>query len=466
MGSYFVSVFLTFNSNFYTWRIKMKQLIGRLAGLFAIGVILGHLAASNVVADVNLAVNEIGKLKGVTYKIKVPVNWNGKLLIYAHGYHRSDPPTLVPFEIEIISDNSTELEEGLLAQGYALAASSYRKAGWAVKEGIKNTKDLTKFFSRHVQVPKRTILWGSSMGSAVTLKSIEKHPDIYDGAIVLSHLGAGTSLTFDMTLSIALAYDVILGWPNAWGNVGNVIDDLDFEAQVAPVLTSQVYDLVPGSSSDSNPFYPLNQYNFGKFEFLRLVNHLPVEGFYEGEVPMNFWLFGDMFFATGGRAELEARAGGPVAQNLNHTYTLTDDEKSYLEGLNVDANDLLLQMNEQTNIEADPSARNYLKKYADFTGNIKRPVLTLQPKGDGMTVPANSTVYQATVAASGASDLLVQAYTNGNMHVVFTPEQVCAAFEAMEYWLDTGKRPSNKFFQEKYGFDNSYVPQDWPQPTE
>ena len=230
----------------------MRRLLGKLTVLFAILVFLlvSQITITNVVAGKDLAIDETGVLDGVAYKIKVPKNWNKILLMYAHGYQRSDPPTLVPFEIETIS--GSDLEEGLLERGYALAASSYRNAGWAVKEGIEDTKKLTKFFSKYVKKHKhkhrhkykhkhkRTILWGSSMGSAVTLKSIEDHPNIYDGAIVLSHLGAGTSLTFDMTLAIALAYDVALGWPNSWGKVGDVRDDLDFEAQVAPILTAQV----------------------------------------------------------------------------------------------------------------------------------------------------------------------------------------------------------------------------------
>lgn len=424
----------------------MRRLLGKSAGLFAILVFLliSQLAMTNVVAGEDLAVDEIGVLNGVTYRIKVPENWNGKLLMYAHGYSRSDPPTLVPFP------SGSVLEEGLIDRGYALAASSYSNAGWAVKEGIKDTKNLTIFFKNHIEKPDLTILWGNSMGSAVALKSIEKYPDIYDGAIVLSHIGAGTSLTFDMTLAIALAYDVALGWPESWGSVGDVRDDLNFATEVAPILMTQVQDLA----------------NFGKFEFLRLVNRLPLEGFYYGVVPLNLWLFGDMFFATGGRAELEARAGGPVAQNLNHTYTLSEDNKAYLYSLGVNADYLLSLMNEQTVIEANPSARNYLKQYADFTGELERPVLTLQPKGDGMTAPANSTVYQETVEASGASDFLVQKYTKGNMHAVFTPKQVYAAFEAMEDWLDTGTRPSTDFFPTALDFDNDYIPPDWPQPIE
>ena len=444
----------------------MRRLLGKLTGLFAILVFLliSQLATTNVVAG-NLIVDKIGVLDGVTYKIKVPISWNKTLLVYAHGYSRSDPPTLVPMQIKMLD---IPVEEELLAQGYALAASSYRNAGWAVKEGIENTKNLTEFFVKHVKKPERIILWGTSMGSVVTLKSMEKHMDmdIYDGAVVLSHMGAGATLNFDMTLAIALAYDVAFGWDPSWGSVEDVQEGLDFESQVAPTLTAQVYDL----SDPSNP--TLNPDNFGKFEFLRLVNRLPQEGFYFGEVPWNFWLFGDMFFATGARAELEARAGGRVAQNLNHTYTLTKNDKKYLKKLGVNAEKLLLQMNEQTVFEADSSARDYLKEYADFSGDLQRPVMTIQAIGDGMTVTANSTVYQETVKTSGASDLLLQKYTNGKMHAVFTPGQVCAAFEAMVYWLNTGIRPSDPNFWEDpdpnvdLGFDNSYVPPDWPQSTE
>jgi pimeloyl-ACP methyl ester carboxylesterase len=439
----------------------MRQSIGKRAGMLAILVmaLVGLTTSAPTWAETAMALDEVGTLNGVTYKIKVPENWNRTLLMYAHGYSRSDPPTLVPFEIEILS--GSVLEDRLLAQGYALAASSYRNAGWAVKEGMKDTKALTKFFKKRVAKPDRTILWGSSMGSAVTLKSIEKEAGLYDGAIVFSHLGAGTSLNFDQALSIALAYEVALGWPASWGSVGDVRDDLDFETEVLPDILSKLLIFDPVTRAPTS----LNMANFGKFEFLRLVNGIPLVGFYSEAIPLDFWLVGDMLFATAGRGELEARAGGAVSQNLNHTYTLTSIEKNHLAGLGVDADDLLVQMNARTNIEADRHARKYLKKYADFSGKLKRPVLTVQPIGDGMTTPANSHVYQKTVKRAGKSKFLVQTYTNGEMHVGFTPDQVLEAFAAMEFWLDTGERPGPDFFPDELNFDDDYEPPPWPQPT-
>ena len=132
----------------------MRQSIGKRAVMLAIlvMVLVGLATSGQTWAETPLAVDEVGTLGGATYKIKVPVNWNKTLLMYAHGYSRSDPPTLVPFEIEILS--GSVLEERLLAQGYALAASSYRNAGWAVKEGMKDTKALTKFFKKRVAKPE------------------------------------------------------------------------------------------------------------------------------------------------------------------------------------------------------------------------------------------------------------------------------------------------------------------------
>ena len=377
----------------------MRQSIGKRAGILAILVLglVGLATTARTWAETTLAVDKVGTLHGVTYKIKVPENWNRTLLMYAHGYTRSDPPTLVPFEIEILS--GSVLEESLLAQGYALAASSYRNAGWAVKEGMKDTKALMKFFKKRVAKPDRTILWGSSMGSVVTLKSIEKEARLYDGAIVFSHLGAGTSLNFDQALSISLAYDVALGYPASWGSVGDVRDDLDFETEVLPDILSKLLTFDPATGVPTG----FNMANFGKFEFLRLVNRIPYDGFYGQAIPLDFWLIGDMLFATAGRGELESRAGGAVSQNLNHTYTLPPGGECYLKSLGVDAADLLAKMNARTNIEADRHARKYLKKYADFSGKLKRPVLTVQPIGDGMTPPVNSHVYQETVKRAGRS---------------------------------------------------------------
>ena len=176
-----------------------------------------------------------------------------------------------------------------------------------------------------------------------------------------------------------------------------------------------------------------------------LVNDLPSQDFLSGPFPSAIF---DTLFSTEGRAELEGRAGGPVAQNLGRIYSLDVDEITYLDSLGVDAAGLLAAMNAQTDIVAPRPSREYIERYADFTGKIKGPVLTIHTKFDGLAILNNESAYKETVEAAGDGALLVQAFTNGIGHCAFTPEQLFAAVEAMDYWLETGnpqaRRPSRK----------------------
>ena len=395
-------------------------------------------AASQFKTHVDLPVNLEGSLNGANYTIRVPVNWNGTLLVYAHGY--MDELQTPPIDA---APGGPVGETILLGLGYAVAGTANRHAGWAIKEGTENTLALTEFFNGHVGKPEHVILWGFSMGSVIALKSIEKYPGIYDGAIAGAGLAAGTPLNFDQALAMSLAYDVAFGWPEQWGTVGDVRDNLDFDTEVFPLLSAQL----------SNPL------NAGKVEFIRLVCKLPVE--VNGITP--FWLLTDMYYATQVRAELEQRAGGPVAQNLDHVYSLSGAEIAYLGSLGVNGSGLLAEMNARTNIEASIPARNYVERYADYTGNLKRPVITIHTRVDEVAREANETVYRELVETAGKQDMLLQVFTNSVGHGNFTGAQLLATVSAMEYWLDAGlKPPEAVFFPAPLGFIPGFVPPPWP----
>lgn len=414
----------------------MSKSISKVTAFLTILLFALVLHAPTVLAKVHkkLPVVLEGTLNRADYKILVPESWNGTLLVYAHGYTPDVPPPWA-------APGEEAGESFLLSMGYAIAGTSNRSGGWAVKEGIQNTLALTNFFKGHVGNPDRIILWGFSMGSVITFKSIEKYPGIYDGAIAGCAVGAGAAKNYDGALAIALAYDVTFGWPASWGSVGDVRDDLDFDTEVFPVLFGQVTG--PG--------------NIGLFEFIRLVNDLPSDDFYSG----SNWLFTDMFFVTQARSELEWRAHGPVAQNLDHIYSLTPFEIAYLAALGVGATALLAEMN-STDIEARLPSRKYLERYADYTGNLKRPVITIHTTVDGLVHVANEGVYGETVSAAGKEDLLVQVYTDSVGHCGFTPQQLYSTVQAMEFWLDTGMKPGPGFFPEAWDFVPGFVPPPWP----
>lgn len=408
-----------------------------------------------------------GTLNRAEYNIRVPGAWNGTLIVIAHGYRErangplDDPETSAP---TAPGGDQEGLALGLTSQGYAVASSAYANNGWAVKEGIQNTGALTEFFNVQVATPARTILLAFSMGTVVAFKSLERDDAPYDAAVCGCAVGAGSSLNWDFATTILLAYDVAFGIPPSWGTVSDLRDDLDFQTEVAPVLFSQA----------TNPA------NIGKFEFIRLVTGAPLAGFYSGPN----WLFTDMFFATEGRAELERRARGVIGQNRDHTYALTGLELGYVASLGVDGDALLAQMNARRTQSADVSARNYLDHYADFTGRITRPVLTLHTTIDGLVLPENESVYRDTVAAAGRSDLLVQVYTDPTTplgivgHCAFNFLQILSTVRAVEFWIASGTRPDPAdplFFPPDFtilgvtGFDavgfTPFTPPPWRQPV-
>ncbi len=63
---------------------------------------------------------------GAGYRIEVPDNWNGDLVVYAHGFRGTG--------LELTVSNPS-IRSYLVQHGYAWAASSYGKNGYDVREG-------------------------------------------------------------------------------------------------------------------------------------------------------------------------------------------------------------------------------------------------------------------------------------------------------------------------------------------
>ena len=395
-----------------------------------------------------------GTLDGAPYRIAVPANWNGVLLVYAHGYRdRADHPGETDNRTPEIAP-STALEPVLLAQGYALSGSAYKNNGWAVEEGTVDLKNLVGFFRRKVSRPNKVILWGFSMGTVIGFKSMEQNDGVYDGALCGCAVGGGAPSSWDAAGDLMLAYDTVFGMPANWGTPGDVRDDLDFDTEVLAKLGPELQ----------------NQANFPKFEFLRLVLGTPGRGI-TPPAPPNFypnWVLTDMFFSTEARAELERRAGGAVVQNLNRIYTLSDDEKTYLSSLGITpaiADAYLAALNSHRDIQAPVASRNYVEQNARYSGKILNPILTLHTLYDPLVPIGHERDYAFTVARAARENLLFQTYTNGNGHCNFTGEQLVASLTAITNWVNTGTRPTSANFPTQFGFLNpTFVPPPLNQP--
>jgi hypothetical protein len=394
-----------------------------------------------------------GELHGAPYRIRVPENWNGTLLVFAHGYRdKADHPGEVDNRNADVAPSGA-LEAPLLALGYALAGTAFKDNGWAIEDSIQDTKNLAVFFRDNVAKPDHTILWAVSLGTIGAFKSMEQFGGIFDGSLCLCAAGAGATRIWDNGLPVMLAYDVIFGMPQAWGTPGEVRNDLDFETEVVAKLGPELSNIA----------------NFPAFEFIRLVAGNPGRGLTPPPPPAFYpgWVLTDFFFLTEARAELQRRAGGPYVQNLDHNYSLTTAEKAYLAGLGVPpavVDGWLAQMNARRNIAADPSARAYVRNNTDYNGKIRKPVLTLHTAIDPLVVVSNESAYATLIDATNREELLFQTYTNANGHCNFTGPQILTAVGAIDVWVRTGVRPTAASFPGGLGFNNAFVPPPMLQP--
>ena len=121
-------------------------------------------------------------------------------------------------------------------------------------------------------------------------------------------------------------------------------------------------------------------------------------------------------------------------------------------------------MNARRNISAPPSSRNYVERYAEFDGTIKKPVLTLHTEIDRLVPVSHESAYKETVETAGNADLLFQAYTTAVGHCDFSSTQLVTTANALDAWVESGARPTNADFPASQGFDQSFVPPAWLQP--
>ena len=131
---------------------------------------------------------------GATYLIEVPANWNGTLFLYSHGY-------VVPGSPNPATDVGDPLTgAAMLAQGFALAGSSYASTGWAIQQALPDQISTLNIFDRQVGQPKRTIAWGHSLGGIITAGLIQKYPGRFAAALPMCGVLSGGVATWNTAL--------------------------------------------------------------------------------------------------------------------------------------------------------------------------------------------------------------------------------------------------------------------------
>ena len=160
---------------------------------------------------------DLGEINGAKYKIYIPENWNKGLVMYAHGYEE------IGEESEKFKKVVDDFMEIFTSKGYAYAASNYKKQGFIVKEGIDDTESLRAYFEQTYGRPDLCIITGHSMGGIISLATIEKYPELYDGALPLCGWLAPVHSLIKRSLDILVSYDYLFG-----ENDGKIVVDEEF----------------------------------------------------------------------------------------------------------------------------------------------------------------------------------------------------------------------------------------------
>ncbi len=369
------------------------------------------------------ALDESGELGGAPYRVVIPPEWNGTLVVFAHGF-RAAAPDLVAGEDRsvVLGPVWADIDE-LLAAGYGLAGTAYRSNGWAVEDAVVDVAALAvHVFERIGGRPPRVVVWGESMGGLVTVAAIEARPDVFDGAIALCGIVGGSLEWWDTNgLALAEAYAAAFGWPARWGTPERPAPDLSWADDVAPLVARQLGD-------------PANR---GRFEFVRLVIGADAADFYTG----GLWL--TMSLATEARVELSRRSGGQPLAVPDDGWTLGLDARRELSAWGLDIDTLLDVMNGRAAlVETDGAARGYLAAHAEPTGALTRPVLSIHTAADTIVPVRNQERYRQRVVAAGTVALLAQAVVPTTGHCTFVPGTYTGALTNMTAWLATGAAPS------------------------
>jgi len=131
-------------------------------------------------------VMEEGVIQGARYLVALPEDWNGKLLLIAHGYVPPNQPLSADFSIE------KEIYQRLHEDGWMIASTSYPRNGIIIKDAIKDLDQLHQYLSKKYGKPKLSLLQGSSMGGLIATLVAESPKKRYQGV-----LSMGAALTLE-----------------------------------------------------------------------------------------------------------------------------------------------------------------------------------------------------------------------------------------------------------------------------
>jgi alpha-beta hydrolase superfamily lysophospholipase len=354
---------------------------------------------------------------GAYYWIAIPKAWNGSLVVHAHG----GPSLKTPSQDEPAAD--LQRFAVTVKEGFAWAGSSYRHAGFGVRDAAADTDALRRIFWDRFGRPKHTLLHGQSWGANVAAKTAELYGrgadgrPAYDGVILTSGVLGGGTHSYDFRADLRVVYQYYChNWPAADEPAYPLWQGLPADSKlkrkdlVERVNACTGVDLPPARRTPAQARALNNIVSVVRIPERTLVSHMEWASF----------TFRDL---------VQRQLGGanPFG-NVGVRYAGSDDDAA----LNAGAQ----------RFAADPVAVARLADDADLSGKLTVPTLTLHAKDDPTAFVELESAFHDTVARAGAESLLVQTFTDEHEHQKEATPEYAALFRSMLAWIERGAKPT------------------------
>ena len=365
-----------------------------------------------------------GVLNGAGYRIEVPKNWNGRLVMYAHGYEGLDP---------VLKVSDVPIRRYLVENGYAWAASSFSKNGYDVRAGIEDTNALALAFNaiavqnnRPLPQPSKIYIIGASMGGHVAAAAVERetletanNKVRYNGALPMCAVVGDTEL-FSYATAYQLAAQYLAGVP------ATTFPVTDF-ASKEERIKSELWRVFPSVATDQGRKL--------RAAFVNLTGGprpIAEDSFRLKPMQDPVWRrFGD-----------DGTIDGVLTKNVADTtgivYQLDADPAQSAEEQTMNATILRVAAAP----DANPRRNDGLRWVPKVNGQFDVPVVTLQSLGDLFVPFSMQQIYKRRAIANGSDRWLVQRAIRSPGHCDFTVAEQVEAFQSLVNWDVNGVKPA------------------------
>ncbi len=369
-------------------------------------------------------IHEKGRLgPGALYELWKPAAaaWNNCLVVYAHGY--TDPA--LPLAL---TDDIESMRGLLLANGYAIAHSSYSENGWAVKDGAIRIRQLSGYFGETYGEPGKVYLVGASEGSLISLMLAEKNPELFAGALCVGGPLGGARMEVKYIYNLRLLFDSFFRDELAViaGLAG--IPDVLVPPGLLPLkpLAPLALDLAEALGPSATDAHPTGSpfMSQGAPEFTQAVAPLLLALFQMSPPPLPEALlmatttvnglpmfnWSPSMLSSGAFVpELAITVAGGLWYNIHATEDLlgrtheympidTTQDVYYVPGFGPLAG--------VERLSSSVAAANYLERWYEPTGRLSIPVVILHTERDPIVPAAHAAAYAAMAAAAGSDAFL------------------------------------------------------------